>query len=504
VNPAHAIDPSGRSGAHGERPRQAHPRTVSPEQRRSLGRALDAAAIAPAPLHALTEHLAAVLAVDAAALTRVRSRWEISARSSSFPFPLAAVETALDALVEDEARPPLECAQAAGRVWTLLRLGHHYRPVTVFALEGDWTPASPFFALFASAIIRALSVARTSGRASQQRLAYRMTRRLGRAAGLPAVGDLIVRHMAHAVGARMATLSTPESDGRTLSIIASHGYARELVAHLRIPAGCGIVGGVYAMGQALHVRGLADRPGARRRPRYRTDSFIALPIRSGARVVGVVCVADRVDDEPFSRRDLMALRALAAPAAIALDRESARISAEFYAHAATIDPVTGAFNRRYFRVRLDEELQRSRRHDLPLAMLMIDIDDFKAINDGFGHLAGDAIISDVAEILRRSVRVFDMCARFGGEEFAIIMPGSDAADAARVAERIRQRIESYQPSDERFQPLRMTVSIGLATPNPDTPDGDLIERADRALYEAKRLGKNRVWPADPGGPGSAG
>ena len=409
MNPAHATDASGRDGAHGERSRDAYARDVSPDQRRRLGTVLDTAAAAAAPLHVLTDNLSAVLLTGVVALTRIQGEWQIAARAGPVTFSPAAVESALNHPAAQS--PPVELTVADARPWTLLRLGHHYRPVTVFAVEGDWTRATPFFTLFASAVVRALSVARTSGRVSQQRLAYRMARRLGRAAGLPAVGDVIVRHMAQAVGARMATLGTPDSEGRTLSIIASHGYARDLVAHLQIPVGCGIVGGVYATGHALHVRGLSDRPGARRRPRYRTDSFIALPLRSGTRVVGVACVADRADDEPFSRRDLMALRALAAPAAIALDRETARISAEFYAHAATIDPVTGAFNRRYFRVRLDEELQRSRRHDLPLAMLMIDIDDFKAINDSFGHLAGDAIISDVAEILRRSRSGYSTCAR---------------------------------------------------------------------------------------------
>jgi diguanylate cyclase (GGDEF)-like protein len=123
---------------------------------------------------------------------------------------------------------------------------------------------------------------------------------------------------------------------------------------------------------------------------------------------------------------------------------------------------------------------------------MIDIDDFKSINDSFGHLTGDMAIKDVAEILRRSVRVFDVCARFGGEEFVIIMPGSVVESASLVAERIRERIENYRPSDASLSTLRLTASIGLAVSRAGLSGREFIARADHALYLAKRDGKNRV------------
>ena len=493
---APTTDESSGAGASRAPTPDTNVRVISRDQCRRLGRALEAVAAASDPLAALTHAVATVLEIEVAALTRRRGRWEITASGTTPAFPLPIAEPALNRLLDRGEGPAVECTGGLGNDWTLLRLSHTYRPFTVLALAAEWTLSTPFLSLFASSVVHALSASRALAQTGRQIHAYRMARRLGRVAGLSAVGDVIVRHMAEAVSARVAALCMPDSTGRTLSIVAAYGYARDLVAHLQIPAGLGIVGSVYETGRPLHIRGLADRPGARRRARYRTDSFIALPIRSGYRVVGVVCVTDRADDQAFTRRDVSALRALAAPAAIALERETSRLSAETYAHAAAIDPLTGAFNRRYFHVRLEEEVQRSRRHTIPLAMLMIDIDDFKLINDRFGHLAGDTVISDVAEIIRRAVRVFDICARFGGEEFAIIMPGSDADHAARVAERIRLRIESYQPLDDRFRTLRVTASIGVATSAADTTESDLIERADRALYEAKRSGKNRVSPAD--------
>jgi diguanylate cyclase (GGDEF)-like protein len=203
-------------------------------------------------------------------------------------------------------------------------------------------------------------------------------------------------------------------------------------------------------------------------------------------------MTDRRGDQAFARGDVAALRIFAAGAALALERERALDSAEAYAHAAAVDPVTGVFNRRYFQVRLDEELQRSHRHQIPLALLMIDIDDFKRVNDSHGHLAGDIILRDVGEILRRSVRVFDVCARFGGEEFVIIMPGSSSENALRIAERIRERIETYRPADRTLATTRVTVSVGLAVSSSEATVSQLLERADQALYAAKRAGKNCI------------
>ena len=180
-----------------------------------------------------------------------------------------------------------------------------------------------------------------------------------------------------------------------------------------------------------------------------------------------------------------------APSALALAREGVRQQAETFAQAAVIDPVSGLFNRRYFHERLQQELQRAQRHKMPVALLMIDLDDFKAVNDRFGHIAGDTVIRDVSDILRRSVRLFDVCTRFGGEEFAVLMPGSGADSAASIAERIRTRIEEYRPEERPLADLRVTASIGLSVAS-DVAGIALVDRADRALYMAKRSGKNRV------------
>jgi diguanylate cyclase (GGDEF)-like protein len=306
------------------------------------------------------------------------------------------------------------------------------------------------------------------------------------------VWQAIVRAMARAAAARIAALAIPDPVDQRLAVVATRGYPLELVEHLRIEPGTGIMGTVFQSGKTLHVEGGAAATGLRRRPRYRSDSFIVMPIGPAPEPLGVVCVTDHVDNRPFTRDDLSNLRALAAPAGLALGRQRAFAQAERFAHAAAVDPVSGVFNRRYFQSRLDEELQRSVRHGLSVALLMIDIDDFKNVNDRFGHLVGDTVIKDVADILRRSVRVFDVCARFGGEEFAILMPGTGVESAARVANRVRERIEVYRPFDRGLDALRITVSVGLAVSSAGMTGTDLIQRSDEALYIAKREGKNRL------------
>lgn len=159
---------------------------------------------------------------------------------------------------------------------------------------------------------------------------------------------------------------------------------------------------------------------------------------------------------------------------------------------AITDGLTGLYVRRYFLERLREEFNRSRRHKLKFAFLMADIDNFKRCNDSHGHLVGDVILKDTAQLIKESVREMDLVARYGGEEFSVILPETDGEGAALVAERIRKRIGEniFKAYDEK---LNMTVSIGLAVyPDDASAPNDLVEKADKALYSAKRSGKNVV------------
>jgi diguanylate cyclase (GGDEF)-like protein len=158
---------------------------------------------------------------------------------------------------------------------------------------------------------------------------------------------------------------------------------------------------------------------------------------------------------------------------------------------AMTDQLTGLFNRRYFSSALEKEFGRAVRYNHPSSCLMIDIDHFKSINDEYGHDAGDRTLKDVAQVLRTCLRQTDTLARWGGEEFIVLLPETPQANALQVASRILRSVSTCEYSS---CPGRITVSIGLAgmpAASIDTPD-KLVAAADRSLYEAKAKGRNRV------------
>jgi diguanylate cyclase (GGDEF)-like protein len=158
-----------------------------------------------------------------------------------------------------------------------------------------------------------------------------------------------------------------------------------------------------------------------------------------------------------------------------------------------IDALTDTHNKRYMLEFLDRELARSARYGRPLALLMFDLDLFKAINDDLGHLGGDFTLRELAATVKASIRKEELFARYGGEEFAVVLPETTQEGAVRVAERIRQTVEEHSFRYED-KPYRVTVSVGVATTAGDatlTPS-ELIRQADDKLYQAKRDGRNRV------------
>jgi two-component system cell cycle response regulator len=160
---------------------------------------------------------------------------------------------------------------------------------------------------------------------------------------------------------------------------------------------------------------------------------------------------------------------------------------------ALTDPLTLVLNRRALVSRLMAEVDRARRYESVVTILMIDLDHFKGVNDTYGHLAGDQVLRDVALLLQHEVRSVDIVARYGGEEFIVVLPETSTEGAVTFAERIRERIEGrmFESTDHS---LLLTTSIGVATfPSARVASmEDLVARADEALYRAKAEGRNRV------------
>jgi len=476
---------------------------LSPEQIRSLlevSQRLRAASHPRDFLEGLVGLVSDVVKTKVAVAGRHGNQWVLGAESRPTP-PIPLLRDGdVHALDKVSALPGfrVELWKGPERNWTLVGLATVPNPA-VLILEGDWTAGAGSLKEMARGLSDVSAQPRRAATGSVDEIARQMTRALADTAGMSSVGEVVLHYIVKVVPSGMASLAVAGSDGE-LAIVATHGYPRALVEHLKISPGSGVIGAVQSSRLPMVVPDVRMTPGLdRHRARYRTESFAALPIVAGAESLGVVCLTDRLIPGPFTQDDITALSPLLAPAALALGRERVWQEAQAYAQAAVIDPVSGLFNRRYFQARLDEELQRAIRQTTSVGLLMVDLDGFKIVNDRFGHVAGDLVIRDISEILRRSVRIFDVCTRFGGEEFAVMMPGGTDESAGAIAERIRQRVEAYHRTEPEFVELKVTASIGVAVSPPGTTSRDLIERADRALYHAKKSGKNRVSTAGPDG-----
>ncbi|CAN5846444.1 hypothetical protein BH11MYX3_BH11MYX3_29530 [soil metagenome] len=163
------------------------------------------------------------------------------------------------------------------------------------------------------------------------------------------------------------------------------------------------------------------------------------------------------------------------------------------AQLAVTDGLTGLYNHRHFHERLTLEVERSQRSGLPLSLLMLDVDHFKQFNDTFGHPSGDEVLRQLARVLADTRRANDVVARYGGEEFAVILVDTAKFTAAKVAERVRERINGHDFSEAAPRAGKLSTSIGVATfPDDGTDAEQLVRSADTALYAAKRAGRNRV------------
>ena len=325
------------------------------------------------------------------------------------------------------------------------------------------------------------------------------TARLAKTKDARTLYRLIVRELAHAVSAETAAFALYRHADQRLAIVATHGYHEELVAHVRIEPGEGILGRVFSTGKPV-METVRPDSGTKAR-RYRTNSFMAVPLAAADGVLGVVSVTDRADGQPFEASDFNRLRAYAVPAGLALATDHLRQQVAEFVHLASVDPLTGAYNRRHFKERLEQELERQRREGGDLALLLLDIDDFKRFNDVRGHLHGDRVLRELVEVIRRSVRIVDVCARFGGEEFAVLMPGASGTMAFQIAERIRRNSEAHfgsRTAGAYSGGPSPTLSVGVSSARAGLAADALLKEADVALLEAKRSGKNmvRVFSAD--------
>lgn len=258
---------------------------------------------------------------------------------------------------------------------------------------------------------------------------------------------------------------------------------------IEIACGAGAPPTPTAAGNELYDGG-AVRPAIRGDEAGIDGRALRVPIISGHRELGELLVGRWPEHPPFDERDTVLAESLGRQAGVAI--ENARLYGQVR-QLAMEDPLTGLYNRRYFFQVAGREIARGRRHGYPISALMVDIDDFKQFNDRYGHRIGDRVLRAVAEQCLSVMRQTDTLARYGGEEFVALLPLTDLDQATRAAERLHAAV-AQATVRSREETLSVTVSIGVActdAPSIDTLD-QLLQAADRALYDAKEAGRDRI------------
>lgn len=365
----------------------------------------------------------------------------------------------------------------------------------------------------AESTIRALSAACRSARAmerksvQERRRARSAERRLAvLTETLRAAGALLDPRMVSRFIMQRAATIVRSSWWRLYRLDDSRGTFR-LDAHVEpggisppaewLPIDRGLAGVTARSREVVHVRNAERDPRVDRLMEWPHDApsaVIAAPMISRGRVIGVIELAEH-ESGRFTARDVELIRTLMEPAAIALD--NAELFRKLEERTVT-DDLTQLYNGRFMENYLRREAKRAVRYGHPVALLFIDLDGFKQVNDVHGHMAGSRTLIEVGDVLRRNVREIDVVARWGGDEFAVVLPDTSAEGAVTMAERIRERISEERYLGSMGLEVRVSASIGVAAyPRNGTDAEQLLAAADGAMYEVKNSGKNGVKLADP-------
>jgi diguanylate cyclase (GGDEF)-like protein len=314
---------------------------------------------------------------------------------------------------------------------------------------------------------------------------------------LPEVLHLVMQKVSELLRAGSRSLLLVDEAAGELYYEVAVGPGAERLGQARLPLGDGIAGWVAREGQPVLVEDVRGDP--RFSDRFdalagaETRYVLAVPLLARGRVLGVIEVAGGEAARPFSPEDLLTLRTIADYAAIAIDNAQAY---ERIKDLTVVDDHTGLFNARHLYRTLESEVARSGRYGRPFSVVFLDLDRFKNVNDRHGHQVGSAALKEVGELLRRALRSADVPIRYGGDEFVLLLPEADRAQALAVAERIRGQLEAARFLSDRGLEVRITASFGVATFPEDGADAEaVLGAADAAMYRVKQRSRNGVEAA---------
>jgi diguanylate cyclase (GGDEF)-like protein len=218
---------------------------------------------------------------------------------------------------------------------------------------------------------------------------------------------------------------------------------------------------------------------------------VLIPLKAKDKVNGIIVADNFITHEPITRDDIRMLTMLANQAGLAIENSQLY---EKTAMRAQLDSLTELWNHGYFQFLLQSEFEKAKSGRHPLSLILLDIDFFKVYNDILGHQAGDRALKDIARLLKDLSRKMDFVCRYGGEEFAVILPQTEKKEAFQIAERLRQEIEKFKFFREEVLPSKnLTASLGISTyPENGSTPAELLALADKLLYQAKYKGKNNT------------
>lgn len=226
---------------------------------------------------------------------------------------------------------------------------------------------------------------------------------------------------------------------------------------------------------------------------YKTNNCAIVPLVCQDRIVGVLNLADKIDGDGFGREDIVLIELFSQLVGASIGNIKLF---EKLQRQATTDGLTGLANHKAFYGVLEKELWRSRRYGEQISLIMIDVDNLKEINDAYGHRAGDKVIRQISRKIKECIRQIDTAARYGGDEFAIILPNTSLTDAVVVAERMVDMV-AHSPVTWRSEQIMLSISAGLGRYDAEANPEDITSRSDQALYRAKQAGKNTVRVFEP-------